>query len=166
MEFFDVVRKRRSVRRFIDKGIDREYLEKIIDAARLSATARNEQPWEFVIVTGKGRLAELAQIVSPNGAFLKQAAAGIVVLCRATKYYLEDGSAATQQILLAAADLDIGSCWVAGDKKNYAANVLDFIGAGADLKLVSIIALGYYDGQLEEKEKRPLAKVLHWERYN
>ena len=168
MDFFEVVEKRRSVRRYKDDPISISDIEKIVNAGRLSATARNEQPWEFIVITDKRRLERLAEIVSPNGAFLKDAAAGIVVLCRNTKYYLEDGSAATENMLLAATALGIGSCWIAGDKKDYCDSVLKFcsVPADANMKLVSIISLGYpvdADKSIAQKPKRSLNEVLHLE---
>ena len=86
------------------------------------------------------------------------------MLSRETKYYLEDGSAATQNIMVAARAHGVGSCWVAGDKKAYAPEVVRILGAPRELRLVSLIALGY-PAETPQKEKRPLEDVLHWDRY-
>ncbi|MCF7887350.1 MAG: nitroreductase family protein, partial [Candidatus Omnitrophica bacterium] len=120
MDFWEVVKKRISVREYSDQQIDQEKLKKIVDAAHLAPTARGEELWEFIVVTDKKALEDLGDITD-HGKFLKGAVAGIVVLAKDTKYYLEDGSAATENILLAAASLGIGSCWIAGDKKPYGA---------------------------------------------
>jgi nitroreductase len=88
----------------------------------------------------------------------------VVVLCRDTKYYLEDGSAATENILLAARAHGLGSCWVAGDKKPYAAEICRLVGAPSGYKLISLIPLGY-PAETPRKSKRPLSDVLHWEEY-
>lgn len=118
MESLELLRVRRSIRTFQDRSIAQGDLEKIVDSARFAPTARNVQPWEFVVVTDKHQLAALAELAE-NGRFMVQAAACIAVFCTDTKYYLEDGSAATCSILLAATALGIGSCWIAGDKKPY-----------------------------------------------
>jgi nitroreductase len=68
-------------------------------------------------------------------------------------------------MLVAAANLGIGSCWVAGDKKPYCARMLELVGAPAGMKLVSIIALGYPAKKEGPVQKRPLKDVLHWERF-
>ena len=162
MEFFDVVNKRASVREYLDKPIAKTDIEKIIDAGRLAATARNDQPWRFVVVTGKDKLQELGQLVSPNGAFIKGAAAGIIVLSQDTKYYLEDCSAATQNILLAAAALGIGSCWIAGDKKDYVKKVEVFSKAQAGERLASVVALGYSKKLINKPIKKTLNDVISW----
>ncbi|MCP4653625.1 MAG: nitroreductase family protein [Candidatus Omnitrophica bacterium] len=162
MDFFDVISKRTSVREYSEKEISRESIEKIINAGRLAATARNVQPWRFVVVTGKERIQQLAKLVSPNGAFMIGASAAIVVLSVDTKYYIEDCSAATENILLAATALDIGTCWIAGDKKDYSTEVASFAQAEGDERLVSVIALGYPAKPVEPKEKQKLSELIKW----
>ena len=163
MDVLTAIKERRSIRKFKSKALSRAELENIADAGRLAATARNVQPWEFIAVTDKTALSKLAAITD-YGKFLKESAAAIVVFCEDTKYYLEDGSAATQNMLVAAAGLGIGSCWIAGDKKAYASAVAELFNVPAKYKLVSIIALGYPDAK-SSVAKRELASVLHWEKF-
>jgi nitroreductase len=151
------------VRAYKREPVPRKIIEDIIDCGRLAASAINIQPWEFVVVTDPEMLRRLAD-TTDHGKFIADAPACIVVLCRDTKYYLEDGSAATQNILLAAHAHGLGSCWVAGDKKPYAAHICKLLGAPASHKLVSLVALGY-PAEKPEKPKRPLTEVLHWEKY-
>ena len=157
---------RRSIRSFKNKSIPKKRLEGIVDAARFAATARNLQPWEFVVVTDKAKLNQLA-LLAENGRFLAQAAACIVVFSSETKYYLEDGSAATCNILLAATALGIGSCWIAGDKKAYAAEVSGLLNAAAGMKLISMVALGYpaQRNAFGIMPKRGVNEMLHWEKF-
>jgi len=162
MDFFNVVNKRRSTREYSNKPIKPKDLEKIIAAGQLAATARNEQPWQFVVVSDKEKIQELGQMVSPNGAFLAGANAAIVVLSEETKYFLEDCSAATENILLAAAALGIGACWIAGDKKDYAAKVAAFVQARSGERLISVIALGYPAHPVTPVPKKPLSSLIRW----
>lgn len=164
MDFFEVVKNRCSVRVYQKKAIPREDLEKIIDAARYAPTARGEEPWEFIVVTQEKMLVKLADITD-HGKFLSAAAAAIIVVARDTKYYLEDGCAATQNILLAARALGVGSCWIAGDKKGYAEKILLSLDVPAGYKLVSIIALGYPQAGFIPHQKRRLAQLLHWDKF-
>ena len=143
--------------------VEREKLEQLIDAARFAPTARNEQPWEFVVVTRKEGLQKLADLTD-HGRFIAGAGACIAVFCRETKYYLEDGSAATTYLLLAAEALGLGACWIAGDKKEYAQEVQRLLGVPDGYKLVSLISLGY-PAERNPKEKRPVASMLHWEEF-
>jgi nitroreductase len=166
MDNLELLKHRRSVRAFTPKVVPRVELEKIIDAARFAPTARNVQPWQFVAITDKQKLSELSAMAE-NGRFLNQAQACIAVFCEDTKYYLEDGCAATCNILLAATALGIGSCWIAGDKKPYCGQVADLLKAPAGLKLVSLVALGF---PLEKNVFKPAEKnlpdeITHWEKF-
>jgi len=163
MDAIEVLKTRRSVRAYRGEPVPRTIIEDVIDCGRLAATAINIQPWEFVVVTNRDLLRSIAQ-TTDHGKFISQAPACVVVLCGDTKYYLEDGSAATENILLAARAHGLGSCWVAGDKKAYASDLCRLVGAPRGHKLVSLIPMGY-PAETPELTKRPLADVLHWEKY-
>src|ERR1019366_3360344 len=119
MDCIEALKTRRSVRAYTGEPVSREVIEDIIDCGRLAATAINIQPWEFVAVTEPAMLRAIAG-VAEFGRFIAQAAVCVVVLCKDTKYYLEDGPNASQNILVAARTHGLGGCWVAGDKKLYA----------------------------------------------
>ena len=140
-----------------------ELIEQIVDTGRLAATGRGVEPWEFVVITDSETRKRLAGICD-YGKFIDQAPVCIVVLCKDTKYYLEDGSAATQNMLVAAHALGLGSCWVAGDKKHYADKVARMAGAPDGYKLICLISIGYpASDQPPRRSKRPLQEVLHWD---
>jgi len=163
MECIEALKTRRSVRAYTGEPVSREVLEDIVDCGRLAATAINIQPWEFVVITEARMLRAIAG-AAEYGSFIAQAAACVVVLCRNTKYYLEDGCNASQNILVAARAHGLGSCWVAGDKKPYAEKVRKLVGAPDTHKVVSLLAIGHA-AEEREMEKRPLSEVLHWEKY-
>jgi len=158
------VRSRRSHRKYKPDPVSREDLSVLVDAGRLAATARNVQPWHFVVVTDAAKRQRLAEITE-HGKFIAQAPACIVVACEDTKYYLEDGCAAAQNILVAAEALGLGTCWVAGDKKPYARQILDVVGAPMGVKLICLIAVGCSAADTPRAEKKPLGEVLHWENW-
>lgn len=164
METFEAISRRASVREYQTKPIGKDILEKLVDAGRRAPTARAVEPWEFVIVTDKGTLKQLGQIAD-TGSFIKDAAACIAIFCQDTKYYLEDGCAATENILLLAADLGLGACWVAGDKKPYAPQVSGVLNAHSGLKLVSLISLGWPKREIKQVKNRGLKEVMHWEKF-
>jgi len=164
MDTIEAIKKRRSVRQFGDAAVPKGLIEQAVDAARFAATARNEQPWEFVAVTDRAAVGAVARMTD-HGKFMAGAPACVAVFCRDTKYYLEDGAAATQNLLVAAAALGLGSCWIAGDKKPYAALIAEFLGVPAGFRLVSLVALGYPQGESVLPEKRELKALLHWEKF-
>lgn len=163
MDAITALKTRHSVRSFEKRAIPKEVLEEIVDCGRLAATAINIQPWEFVVVTQPAMLRRVAD-TTDHGKFIADAAACIAVITQTTKYYLEDGSAASENMLVAANAKGVGTCWVAGDKKPYAPGICRILGAPEGCKLVSLIALGY-PAENPSKSKRPLSDVLHWEKY-
>jgi nitroreductase len=111
MDAFEAIRKRRSVRDYTGDPIPREHLETIVDAARLAASGSNKQPWDFIVVTDRAMIEELkiaAQWMDKAGAIIA------IVMDPASRWWLEDGSAAVENMLIATTALGYGSCWLEG----------------------------------------------------
>ncbi len=165
MDTLKAIHSRRSRREFSPRALPPEVLKEIAEAGRWAPTARGEEPVEMIVVTDPPALRELGRL-APNGAFLARAPAAVVVISRPAKYYLEDGSAVTTTILLAATARGIGTCWVAGDKKPYCSQILNLLKVPAGYKLVSMIALGYPEGEPSAgTRKRNLKDILHWQEF-
>lgn len=165
MKNLKFIKTRRSVRLYDEKQITKEMLEEIIDCARLAPSARNKQPWEFIVITKKSVLEKIAEIAT-YGKFIKNAAACIIVCGDHENHHLvEDGSAATENILLAASALGIGGCWVAGWQKAYCREIKELLGIPEEKDIVSILPLGYPKMEVPAPPKRPLDEVLHWEKF-
>ena len=113
-----VLKERRSIREYLPKPIPKEILEDIVDCGRLAPSARNLQPWLFVVVTEEEGKKELGSLAT-YGKFIANAAACVLVFCeKDNKHKLEDGAAATENIIIAAKAYDIGSCWVSITKES------------------------------------------------
>jgi len=159
------LQKRRSIRRYKpNTAIPRKMVEKLADAGRLAPTVNNIQPWEFVAVTEPETLRRLADITD-YGKFIADAPLCVTVFCKDTKYYLEDGCAAVENILIAATALGLGACWVAGDKKRYADTIRELLNVPAGYRLIALIAAGYPDEKEVPREKRDVKEVLHYNRF-
>jgi nitroreductase len=151
--FMSLIRKRRSIRRFLDKPVEKEKLDLLVEAGLRAPSSRGVNPWHFVVVTDREMLNRLSQSKEHGSAFLKHAAAGIVVCADATKsdVWVEDASIATTVIHLAAASLDLGSCWIQIRERMHApqqtaeAYVAEQLRLPAGLKVQAIVALGYPD---------------------
>ncbi|MCP4645179.1 MAG: nitroreductase family protein [bacterium] len=163
MDALEALKTRRSIREYTGDPVDRAVVEDIVDCGRLAATAINIQPWEFVAVTDAGMRKQIAD-TTEHGKFIADAPVCIAVLANDGKYYLEDGCAATQNILVAARAHGLGTCWIAGDKKPYADAIVKMLGAPDECKLVSLIALGV-PAVTPDPTKRPIEDVLHWGTY-
>ena len=164
MDAIEAIKARASVREYQDKPIAKDLIEKIADCGRLAPTARMEEPWEFIAVTDRKMLNAIADIAD-HGKFIAASACTVIVCCKETKYYLEDGCAATENMLIAAAGFGIGSCWVAGDKKPYCQKILELLKVPPGYKLVSMIAFGYPQKKQNPKKKKALKEVLHWQEF-
>jgi nitroreductase len=164
MDALQALKTRRSVRSYKPDPVPAQIVDDIVDCGRLAATARNRQPWEFVVVTDAAVRRQLAELIE-TGRFIAEAPVCIVVFCADTKYFLEDGSAAIQNLLVAARAHGLGSCWVAGDKKPYAAPVAALLHAPAAHKLIGLVAVGYATEETPLPPKRSLSEVLHRERF-
>jgi nitroreductase len=161
-----LIRSRRSVRRYRPgHQVSREQLEAIVDCGRLAPTANNAQSWEFVVVTQPERLRQLGQIAT-SGRFIADASACIVVCGdpRNRSVYL-DGAAATENMLLAIHALGLCSCWVQGYEKDYNQTIKALLGIPEQHVLVALIPVAVAEGPTSPPPKRPLAEVLHWEKF-
>jgi nitroreductase len=166
MDALEALMTRRSIRHYTSQAVPRDMIEKIVDAGRMAATACNEQPWEFVVVTDPAVRAPLAEL-SIHGKFIAEAPACIVVLSKEWMFFLEDGAAATQNLLVAARALGLGTCWISGDKKPTAPEILKLLGVPEGFRLISLVALGWVDpeARVRNPPKRALQEVLHWEKF-
>ena len=162
-EVIKLLKERRSIRKYQKKEVPEDIIKGIIDCARFAPTAINIQPWEFIVITEEEMRKKIADITD-YGKFIAEAPVCVAVFCKDTKYYLEDGSAATTYILLAAKAYGLGSCWVAGDKKYYAEDIRKLLGVPDGYKLVSLISIGY-PAENPVKGKRSLEEVFHKERW-
>ena len=160
MDAFDAIRKRRSVRSYTGESISREQLLQIVDAGRLAASGNNRQPWEFIILTQRETIDQLGDWKG-----LPKAAAVIaVVLDPASQWWLEDGSAAVENMLLAATALGLGACWIEGYTLRREAELKTLLGVPAGKRLFTLLPLGW-PAEWPVKEKKSLESVVFWERY-
>ena len=161
METFEAIQKRRSVRKFTGEIIPREHLEKIVDAGRLAATGSNRQPWDLIVVTDQEMIEQLTVV----GKWMRKAGAIIVVVIDPySRWYVEDGSAAIQNMLVASTALGYGSCWVEGDSLPYEEQFKTLLYIPKGKRLLALVPLGV-PAEWPTIEKRPLEGVLHWQVY-
>jgi len=152
-ELVQMMKSRRSVRQFENKPIPWEIIKDILDCARLAPTAINIQPWLFGAVTDPELKRQISELTD-YGKFIKDCAVCFAVFTdSSTKYFLEDGCAATENILLACTAYGIGSCWVAGHKKAYADSVKKLLNVPEPYTLISLIAAGYSQQKPSLKKK-------------
>jgi len=161
METLEAIRKRRSVRRYTGESIPQEDLETIVDAGRLAASGSNRQPWEFIVVTER----ETIEALKVAASWMEKAGAIIaVVMDPSSRWWLEDGSAAIENMLIASTALGYGSCWLEGYTLPHEEEFKALLGIPEEKRLLTLIPIGV-PVEWPSKEKRSLEDVLHWERY-
>jgi len=160
-----ILKGRRSVRKYKDEPVSDDIIHAALDAAHLAPTARNVQPWLFGVIKEKKTLEKLGE-TAPNGAFIKDADVCFAVFGEKDHtYYLEDCSAATMQIILALWSFGVGTCWVAGDKKDYAEDIRKLMNVPDKYKLVSLIPAGY-PAEMTIPSKKELKDLVFKETYS
>jgi nitroreductase len=161
MDALVAIRQRRSVRRFTDDVVPRADLETIVDAGRLAATGNNCQPWDFVVVTDRATIAEFAVC----GAWIAEASAVIVVVMDPqSRWWIEDGAAAIENMLLASTALGYGACWVEGDALPHEEHFKALLGIPPKKRVLALLPVGVA-AKTPTPAKKPLEHVLHWEKY-
>lgn len=164
MKVMEAILKRRSIRQFTNQPIAKDDLTTLLRAAMMAPTARNCQEWEFVVVRDKNTFKKMMH-VHPYAKMLEQAACAIIV-CGNTQrehapgYWMADCGAATQNILLAATSLGIGSVWLGVYPNEERMNGLaQILGLPDYVKPLNIIALGYPAEKKEDLDRFDPAKI-------
>jgi len=173
LDVLDAIKKRRSVRAYADEKVSEEDVERLIDAARWAPSAGNIQPWEFVVVKDvetKRKLSDAAL----NQTFIKKAPVVIVVcadLNRSSRgygsrgerlYSIQDTAAATENILLAAQELGLATCWVGAFRDKEVAKAVK---APKNMKPVAIVPVGHPAERPAVPQKRSVNEIVHYETF-
>jgi nitroreductase len=168
METWDAIRARRNVRQYTDQPIAREDLERILEAGRRAPSSTNWQPWHFVVVTDRDQLTELAKVWEHGGHIAGSAATIALVAQEADDQrhhdpLLYDFGQATAFMMLAFADLGIGSGHSAVGNQQQAQRILRFPDG---YFAVYLIGLGYPADRplrpISRPNRRPFDEVVHW----
>ena len=169
METWDTIRARRNVREYADRPVAAEELDRILEAGRRAPSSRNQQPWDFVLVTDRDRLAELATVWQGAG-HVARSAATVALVTPADSAQADsaqyDLGQATMAMMLAATDLGIGTGHSAVADQDLAREVL---GLPGDRRCAYLLALGYPAGRplrpITRPDRRPFDEVVHHGRW-
>jgi nitroreductase len=161
---FEAARTVLAVREFQDKPIPDDVLGRIVEAAHLSASASNVQPWHFVVVTDRAGLRELGRLVA-HGPYIAGAAAAIVVgIEKANHLAISDASRAIQSMILVAWGDGVGSNWTGFRELE---GVRHEVGLPDRYEVLAVVPFGYPKRKIGmgRKRRKPLAEVASAERY-
>jgi len=167
-----VIHSRKSVRHYTGVPATKEQLEVLLRAGMAAPTAVDKRPWAFVAITDKDTLAKLAEGL-PYSKMIVRAGSAIVVCgdlkkalpAEAQAFWVQDCSAATENILLAAESLGLGAVWTGMyPSQERAGFVQKVLGIPKDVVPLNIIAVGYPTGEEKPKDKFDPANI-HWEKW-
>lgn len=187
MELIDVIKNRRSIRKFKDVIVKKEIVELLIDAARLAPSAKNRQPWHFVIVEGKnkddivnimsnqlGRQQDIgdeptnphnpASSVKASIEIIKEAPVLILVFREREVDWMQGDylsiGCAVEHICLRATDLGLGSLWIRD--VIYARDEISAFVHKDDMELVTAVSVGYSNVIPLERRKKEITEIMEW----
>jgi len=165
MEVMEAIRKRRSIRAYSDRPVEREKLLACLEAARWAPSAGNRQPREFLVIEDREKKAKLAEI-SSYAKFAVQSPVLVAFITNPGKsrWHLIDGSLATMNFMLAAQAQGLGTCWAGVWDSPFEGQVKELLGIPADLRVLCLMSLGY-PAESPSKDRVELEKITHWETY-
>lgn len=176
LTFRQLVQQRRSIRRYLDKPVEREKILACIEAARLAPSADNVQPWRFLIIDDPKIKNEFAKEVFSGIYFISEFAVKapvlILILARLDilanrigkqiqniQYYLIDIGIAGEHIVLQAEELGLGTCWIGWFSIRKARK---FFKISRKYKIVSLMSVGYYEKRPTKEKKRKSIEEITW----
>ena len=169
MDFLELAKKRYSVRAYKPVPVEDEKLQEVLEAARLAPTACNLQPFQFIVIHTKGKEADLRRLYSDY--WLLEAP---LVICACGipsqswvrsdgKNYLEvDVTIAMDHLILAAADLGLGTCWIGAFNPNAAREILNLPNG---VEPIAFTPLGYPDDEPGYKGRKSIDKLVRYEQW-
>lgn len=169
MEFMDVVRKRRSIRRYKPDPVPEEEIKYIMEAARLAPSWANTQCWHFVVVTDAAVKEKLGQAANGNKWMIR--APVIIVACADPEKpgmrddlanYLVDIGIAVEHLVLAATDRGLGTCWVGAFREDM---IKEALGVPNNIRVVECIPIGYPAQEPPPRSRKSLEEVFSYNHY-
>jgi len=178
MKFEDIILARKSVRKYADRPVEKEKIVKCLEAARLAPSWENKQCWHFIVIRDKKVITKLAKGFN----FWAKSAPVFIVACgdprrsgtrRGQDYYLVDVAIATEHLVLEAANLGLGTCWLGFfDEKE----IKTLLGIPKEIRVVALTPLGYPHPSegvwgkvvkmaVRSKKRKPLGEIAHDEKW-
>ncbi|HUY17600.1 MAG TPA: nitroreductase family protein [Candidatus Binataceae bacterium] len=165
MDVLEVIKGRRVQRAYANRPVELEKLRTLVDAGRHAMSARNLQPWNFIVIRDRARLKQLAELCT-TGKFVSEAPAAIAILkdTNNARWADVDCAQAVMNIANAAWSMGLGTCWVGNFEGDKIERLLEVPQGWA---IFTVLPLGYQDEKNPPQAKplKPRAEVVHFERF-
>lgn len=165
MDVMEAITGRRSVRKYTQEFISDEQLTQILEAGRWAPSRGNSQPWKFIVMKDDQVRKDLAAVI-PTGKFLSDAPAAVAVVVdpESSKHPEQEGAAATQNMLLAAHGLGLGTCWISVYGTDCAEAVQRMLSVPSGEWVISVVSIGHA-ADSPEKGRKGLNELVFADRY-
>lgn len=160
-DFLSLCRHRRSIRKYQAQAIEPEKIDYILRCALTSPSSKRTNPWEFVVVTDGAKIRQMSGCKTYGSQMFETAQAAIVVVLdpSLTDTWQADGAIVAEQMMLAATEQDLGSCWCQVlDREGAEEMMRTMLGIPENLRVLCVISLGYRD---EERRDYDIDKLLY-----
>ena len=162
-DILDIIQKRRSIRKYKDKAVSQELIDKVLEAGRWAPSGLNNQPWRFMVIWDKSLKDGLADFTK-YAKIIKRASVLICVFFDYGQTYNREKDlmaigACIQNMCLEAYSLGLGSCWL-GEILNQKEDVQRFLKTDLDLELVAVVTLGFPDEKATSSCRKSLRTLL------
>jgi len=170
MDIYKAIRIRKSVRSFLDRDIEEDKLQRILEAVRLAPSAKNKQEWRFVVVRDRQKREQLA-MAAYKQEFVGEAPVVIACCAETDKYVMRGGlecypidvAIAIDHLTLTAAAEGLGTCWIGSFESE---KVKQILGIPQEIIVVELLPLGYpQDPAIKEKSRLSLEEIVHYEKW-
>ena len=147
-DILDVIRKRRTIRKFTDQEVTQEQIDLLLELAMCAPNRLNRQPWHFIVVQDKGKQKEFADFLRIHS-YVEDASA-VIVACampKASTTWTMDVSAAVENLMIGATALGLGTAWVGSPDTvtwtMFEESVRDSLRIPIDVRIVALVSVGY-----------------------
>ncbi len=163
METLKAVQTVLAVRQYQDKPIPTDTVRHIVEAAHLTGSSMNRQPWHFIVVEDRSVLQKMGQLAK-TGRYIAQAPLAVAVVVEDSPYAVSDASRAIQSMMLAAWSEGVGSNWVGFFGLEA---IKPLLGIPAGLEIFAVVPFGYPVDAIGrgKKNRKPLSEIAHRERF-
>lgn len=173
MDIFQVIKDRRSIRKYTDRPVEREKIEQVLEAARLAPSWKNRQCWRFLVIRDAAKKQAILDAFpddNPGKKAIAQAPAVIVVCAdpdesgveNGIEYYIADTAIAFTHLCLAAQAIGLGTCWMGWYDE---ASIREALGIPGGLRVVGITPIGYPDQEPKPRPRKELCDITYFDEW-
>ena len=170
LDFMNVIKKRRTVRKYKSDPVPEDILNQVLEAARLAPSGSNLQPWHFIVIKDKLTKEKLMDLPLGKMKIHKWAVEAPILIVACTdpsvswKWHIVDLTIALEHLMLAATNFGLGTCWLA--RLGFEEPIKEILDIPKHIKVLAITPLGYPDEEPKFNDRKPISEIVHYEKFD